>query len=69
MWKNQRWRLVILKISLDTSTIETILKINFRLVIKNKLANDIIDKNETEWIYNKRHRVRNMKKYIEGNVL
>ena len=51
------------------STIETILKINFRLVIKNKLANDIIDKNETEWIYNKRHRVRNMKKYIEGNVL
>ena len=32
MWKNQRWRLVILKILQDTSTIETILKINLRLV-------------------------------------
>lgn len=36
--------------------------------IKNKLANDIVDKNETEWIYDKRHRVEIMKKYIEGNL-
>ena len=35
--------------------------------MKNKLPNDIVDKNETEWIYDKCHRVRNMKKYIEGN--
>ena len=33
MGKNQRWQLAILKISRDTRAIETILKINFRLVI------------------------------------
>ena len=38
VWKNQCWWLVILKILLDTSTIETILKINFRLV--NELVVD-----------------------------
>ena len=32
VWKSQRWRLAILKISRDTDAIETILKINFRLV-------------------------------------
>jgi hypothetical protein len=32
VWKNQRWQLAILKISWDSDAIETILKINFRLV-------------------------------------
>lgn len=35
---------------------------------KNELVNDLIDENETELICGMRHRVRNIKKYIEGNV-